>query len=76
MKTTMQQITNWKNWKAMTALLTLATVALTLTTGAGKLPPGPSDIPLKVTIEAFGLVASDGLGDYRNGEKGVSLQNS
>jgi hypothetical protein len=70
MKTTMQ-IIQWKHWKTTSTLLTIGALVLIFTTGAGKPPKGPSDIPLRVTIESFGLVASDGKGEYRNGDKGV-----
>ena len=68
---TMQMLT-FRNWKTTATIITLGALALMLTTGAGKPPKGPSPIPLRVTIESFGALVGDGLGEYRSGEKGVT----
>jgi len=68
MKTNIQKL---RNWKPTLAGLTIGMIALTAATGAGKPPKGPTDIPLRVTIEPYGVMESDGLGEYSNGESGV-----
>jgi hypothetical protein len=70
MKKTTQYL--FRTNSTVTTLLTIGTLVLIFTTGAGKPPNGASDIPLRVTIESFGMVAGDGNGEYRNGEKGVA----
>jgi len=71
MKSTIQT-TKAKAWKATVTLLTIGALAATFSANAGKPPRGPSDVPLRVTIDSVGELASDGLGEYRNGEKGVT----
>ena len=58
---------NSTNWKATATLLMIVALTLIFTIGATK---APSDIPLRVTIETIGVLASDGF-EYRNGENGV-----